>query len=198
MMSKVRSSTKQRKTGETDISVSLALDGTGKAEIDTGVGFFDHMLDGFARHGLLDLKVTCKGDLEIDEHHSVEDVGIVIGQALAEAVGDKAGIRRFGYAYAPMDEALSRATLDFSGRGLLCFRAEFSREMVGDLSTELVEEFWRAVASNAGITLHLDLLAGANAHHQIESLFKAAALAIRSATRLDPDVVGVPSTKGVL
>ncbi len=198
MMSKARSSSKQRKTGETDIRVSLALDGTGKAEIDTGVGFFDHMLDGFARHGLLDLKVSCKGDLEIDEHHSVEDVGIVIGQALAEAVGDKAGIRRFGYAYAPMDEALSRATLDFSGRGLLCFRAEFSREMVGDFSTELVEEFWRAVASNAGITLHLDLLAGANAHHQIESLFKAAALAIRSATRLDPDVVGVPSTKGVL
>ncbi len=198
MMSKVRSSTRQRKTGETEISVSLALDGAGKAEIDTGVGFFDHMLDGLARHGLLDLKVKCAGDLEIDEHHSVEDVGIVIGQALAEALGDKTGIRRFGYAYAPMDEALSRAALDFSGRGLLCFRATFSREMVGELSTELVEEFWRALASNAGITLHLDLLAGSNAHHQVESLFKAAALAIRAATRFDPDVKGVPSTKGVL
>ena len=198
MMSKARSSTKERKTGETEIRVSLALDGSGKAEIDTGVGFFDHMLAGLARHGLLNLSVKCKGDLEIDEHHSVEDVGIVIGQALAEAVGDKAGIRRFGYAYAPMDEALSRAALDFSGRGLLCFRAAFSREMVGDFSTELVEEFWRALVSNAGITLHLDLLAGSNAHHQVESLFKAAALAIRAATRPDPDVVGVPSTKGVL
>ena len=197
-MSATRTATRERKTGETDIVVSLALDGSGKAEIDTGVGFFDHMLTALARHGLLDLKVSCKGDLEIDEHHTVEDVGIVIGQALAEAVGDKAGIRRYGYAYAPMDEALGRAALDFSGRGLLCFRAEFSREMVGDLSTELVEEFWRAVAANAGITLHLDLLAGSNAHHQAESLFKAAALAIRWATRIDPDVQGVPSTKGVL
>jgi imidazoleglycerol-phosphate dehydratase len=197
-MSNARCSTRQRKTAETDISVSLDLDGTGKAEIDTGVGFFDHMLDGFARHGLLDLKVTCKGDLQVDEHHTVEDVGIVIGQAIAEAVGDKAGIRRFGSAYVPMDEALSRAALDFSGRGLLCMRATFSREMVGDLSTEMAEEFWRAVATNAGITLHLDLLEGSNAHHQLESLFKAAALAIRAATRFDPDVKGVPSTKGVL
>ncbi|MBW7995220.1 MAG: imidazoleglycerol-phosphate dehydratase HisB [Candidatus Glassbacteria bacterium] len=197
-MSATRTATRKRKTGETDIVVSLALDGSGKAEIDTGIGFFDHMLTALARHGLLDLKVSCKGDLEIDEHHTVEDVGIVIGQALAEAVGDKAGIRRYGYAYAPMDEALGRAALDFSGRGLLCFRAEFSREMVGDLSTELVEEFWRAVAVNAGITLHLHLLAGSNAHHQAESLFKAAALAIRWATRIDPDVQDIPSTKGVL
>ena len=197
-MSDARSCSKQRKTGETDITVELSLDGTGRADIETGVGFFDHMLDALARHGLLDLTVSCKGDLEIDEHHTVEDVGIVIGQALGEAVGDKAGMKRFGYAYAPMDEALGRAALDFSGRGLLSFRASFSREMVGDLSTELVEEFWRAVASNAGITLHLDLLAGANAHHQVEALFKAAALAIRAAVAIDPDVDGVPSTKGTL
>jgi imidazoleglycerol-phosphate dehydratase len=197
-MSAKRSATRTRKTGETDIMVSLDLDGSGKAKIDTGVGFFNHMLDALGRHGLLDLEITCKGDLEIDEHHTVEDVGIVLGQAIAEAVGDKAGMRRFGYAYAPMDEALSRAALDFSGRGMLSFRAQFSRDKVGDLSTELVQEFWQAVAANAGMTLHLDLLAGSNAHHQIESLFKAAALAIRAATRIDPDVRGVPSTKGVL
>ena len=197
-MSAKRSAKTTRKTGETDIKVSLELDGGGKAKINTGVGFFDHMLDALARHGLLNLEVSCKGDLQIDEHHTVEDVGIVIGKALAEAVGDKKGIRRYGYAYAPMDEALGRAALDFSGRGMLCFRAEFSREKVGELSTELVEEFWRAVANNAGITLHLDLLAGSNAHHQVEALFKAAALAIRTATRLDPDIKGVPSTKGKL
>ena len=197
-MSAKRNATRTRKTGETDIRVSLELDGSGKTKIDTGVGFFNHMLDALGRHGLLNLEISCKGDLEIDEHHTVEDVGIVLGQAIAEAVGDKAGMRRFGYAYAPMDEALSRAALDFSGRGMLCFRAQFSRDKVGDMSTELVEEFWQAVAANAGITLHLDLLAGSNAHHQIESLFKAAALAIRAATRMDPDVQGVPSTKGVL
>jgi len=197
-MSSNRTATVKRKTRETDIRLKLNLDGQGQCSVNTGIGFFDHMLQLLAKHSLFDLELLCKGDLEIDEHHSVEDVGLVFGEALAEALGDKAGISRFGEATVPMDEALSRVVVDISGRGFLAFRCKFQREKVGQLSTELVEEFWRAVASRAGITLHIDVLFGSNAHHQVESLFKAAARALRSATRIQPEVKGVPSTKGVL
>jgi len=197
-MSSSRIAKRARKTRETDIKLSLNLDGKGESRIKTGVGFFEHMLTALAKHGRFDLELTCAGDLHIDEHHTVEDVGIVLGEALAEALGDKAGIRRFASALAPLDEALSRAVVDISGRGLLVFRGDLGREKVGDLSTELVEDFWRALAAKAGITMHLEILYGSNAHHQVESLFKAAALALHQATRIDPGVQGIPSTKGVL
>ena len=197
-MSSSRTAKRERKTKETDITLSLNLDGRGESRIKTGVGFFEHMLTALAKHGRFNLELTCKGDLHIDEHHTVEDVGIVLGEAIAEALGDKAGIRRFASAFAPLDEALSRVVVDISGRGLLVFRGDLGREKVGDLSTELVEDFWRALAAKAGITLHMEILYGSNAHHQVESLFKAAALALHQATRIDPGVQGIPSTKGVL
>jgi len=197
-MSSPRTATISRKTGETDIRLSLNIDGKGKAVLETGLGFFDHMLSSLAKHARFDLEIRCQGDLEIDEHHCLEDVGIVFGCALAEAVGDKAGISRFGHALVPLDEALSRVVVDFSGRAFLNFRAKFRRSKVGEMSTEMVEEFWRAVASKAGINIHMEVLYGKNTHHQVESLFKAAARALHDATRLVPGVEGVPSTKGVL
>lgn len=193
-----RKASKRRKTGETDITVSINLDGTGDAQVTTGVGFFDHMLDQLARHGLFDLTVQAKGDLHIDEHHLVEDTGITLGQAFAEAAGDKKGIKRYGWAAVPLDEALVLVSLDLSGRGLLCCYLGKLEERVGQLSTQLIPEFYRAFASAAGITLHVRTLTGDNSHHIIEASFKAFARALREATALDERVKGVPSTKGVL
>lgn len=188
----------QRKTRETDVSVELDLDGTGRWEIATGVPFFDHMLSHVAVHSLIDLSVTCKGDLEIDAHHSVEDVGIALGQALAQALGDKTGIARYGSQTLPMDEALAMVSLDLSGRGLLVYRADIPSIQVGSFDTELVPEFLRALAHNAGITLHVSSLHGANSHHIIEAIFKALGRALGQAVALDARRAGVASTKGVL
>jgi len=188
-----------RATSETDIRVSLDLDGTGQATIATGVGFLDHMLTALARHGLLDLTVQAKGDLHIDDHHTTEDVGIVIGQAIRQALGDKRGIRRYGAALIPMDEALAEAALDVSGRPYLAWSVAFQRPKIGTFDTELVEEFFRALAFNAGITLHVTLKAGTNAHHVAEACFKALARALRQAVEPDPRAGGaIPSTKGAL
>ena len=187
-----------RKTNETDIILSIDLDGTGKSGISTGIGFFDHMLELFAKHGLFDLKVKAEGDLNVDTHHTVEDTGIVLGQALKEAMGDKKSIKRYGAAYVPMDEALAMVALDLSGRPFLVFEAQFSSEKVGEMETELVEEFFRAVAYNAGINLHVKVFHGNNNHHIIEALFKAFARALDEATRQDSRIEGVMSTKGVL
>ncbi len=188
-----------RATGETDIRVELELDGTGRAQIATGIGFLDHMLTALARHALLDLTVAAKGDLHIDGHHTTEDVGIVLGQALAQALGEKRGVRRFGHALVPMDEALAEAAIDLSGRPFLAWSVAFPRERVGQMDTELFEEFFRALAMNALLTLHLDARAGGNAHHIAEACFKATARALRMA--IEPDPRGpdaVPSTKGTL
>lgn len=188
-----------RVTSETDIRVSLDLDGTGQANIATGVGFLDHMLTALARHALLDLAVQAKGDLHIDDHHTTEDVGIVIGQAIRQALGDKRGIRRYGAALIPMDEALAEAALDISGRPYLAWSVAFQRPKIGSFDTELVEEFFRALAFNAGITLHVTLKAGTNAHHVAEACFKALARALRQAVEPDPRASGaIPSTKGAL
>lgn len=188
-----------RVTSETDISLALALDGTGQTDIATGIGFFDHMLNAFARHGLFDLSVAAKGDLHIDAHHTVEDVGIVLGQAFAEALGEKRGIARFGQALVPMDEALAEAAVDISGRAHLAWGVSFAREALGAMDTQLFEEFFRAFTGNARITLHVTSRAGSNAHHVAESCFKAAGRALRMAVALDPRVTGViPSTKGAL
>lgn len=187
-----------RKTRETEISVQINLDGTGASEIATQVPFFDHMLDQIARHGLCDLKVKALGDVEIDGHHTVEDTGIALGQALRQALGDASGIRRYGSAFIPFDETLAFAAIDVSGRPFLAFDANFPREKVGEFDTELVLEFFRALAFNAGITLHLKIHYGQNAHHMIEGLFKAFARALYFATARDPRVQGVPSTKGSL
>jgi imidazoleglycerol-phosphate dehydratase len=187
-----------RQTKETDVAVEWNLDGTGSAAIATGVPFFDHMLDQIARHGLMDLTVSTKGDIQIDAHHTVEDTGIVLGQALRKALGEARGIRRYGSAFIPFDETLAFAAIDVSGRPFLVFDAAFPREKVGDFDTELVQEFFRALAFNAGITLHLKVHYGQNAHHMIEGLFKAFARALYDATTLDPRVTGVPSTKGTL
>ena len=193
-----RSARAQRRTTETDVSVRLSLDGTGRAEVNTGVGFLDHMLTLLARHGGLDLEVRCTGDLHVDDHHTTEDVGIVLGQALGEALGDKAYVARYGHAYVPMDEALARCALDLSGRFFLHFDAAFDRERVGDLSTELVEHFFYSLAEHARITLHLDVLHGRNDHHRVEALFKAFARALRAAARRDPSGDRLPSTKEAL
>jgi imidazoleglycerol-phosphate dehydratase len=194
-----RRSELSRKTSETDILVRLNLDGTGKTEIDTGVGFFDHMLTAFGRHGMFDLDVQAKGDLHIDAHHTVEDVGIVLGQALGRALGEKRGISRFGQASVPMDEALVDATIDLSGRAFLVCNLSFERPMLGTMDTQLVEEFFRALTGNALFTLHLRQLAGSNAHHVAEAAFKAAARALRAAVAIDPRAGGaIPSTKGVI
>jgi imidazoleglycerol-phosphate dehydratase len=188
-----------RKTSETDILIRLNLDGTGMTKIATGIGFFDHMLTAFGRHGLFDLEVAAQGDLHIDAHHTVEDVGIVLGQALANAVGDKRGITRFGQASIPMDEALVDAAIDLSGRAYLGWQVSFERPMLGTMDTQLVEEFFRAVTSNGLFTLHLRQLAGSNAHHVAEATFKAAARALRMAVAVDVRNAGqIPSTKGSL
>lgn len=194
----MREASIERETKETKISLSIRLDGSGQADIQTGIGFFDHMLTHIAKHGLFDLRVTAKGDLEVDAHHTVEDVGICLGKALIEAVGKPKGLTRFGHAVVPMDEALAEAAIDFSGRPYLVFDAGIAAERVGAFDTELTEEFFRAVSVNARITLHLVLRYGKNAHHGIEALFKAFGRALDQALRLDPRVKGVPSTKGVL
>ena len=188
-----------RKTNETEIAVSIDLDGTGKHAMNTGIGFFDHMLDQLARHSLIDMEVTCKGDLHIDSHHSVEDVGIALGQAIREALGDKKGIRRYASCDLPMDGTLTRAALDVSGRAFLVFKAEFSQGKIGEIDTELFREFFQAFAVNAGITLHIENFYFDNNHHLAESMFKAVARALRTALEIDPRVSdSVPSTKGML
>ena len=188
-----------RHTAETRIDVRVNLDGSGRAQLATGIGFFDHMLDQIARHGLIDLDIDCQGDLHIDGHHTVEDVGITLGQAVARAVGDKKGIRRYGHAYVPLDEALSRVVIDFSGRPGLHLHIPFTSAMVGGFDTQLAYEFFQGFANHAGVTLHIDNLKGINAHHQCETVFKAFARALRAALELDPRSAGViPSTKGSL
>ena len=188
-----------RTTSETDINLSLALDGAGKADIATGIGFLDHMLTAFARHALFDLTAQAQGDLHIDFHHTTEDVGIVLGKAFAQALGDKRGIRRFGHALVPMDEALAEAAVDISGRPFLAWDVHFERPKIGEMDTELFEEFFRAFAMNALITLHLTRRAGHNAHHVAEACFKSAARALRAAVELDPRAGdAIPSTKGAL
>jgi len=188
-----------RDTAETRIRVRLNLDGSGRSELATGIGFFDHMLDQIARHGLIDLSVRCEGDLHIDGHHTVEDVGIAIGQAVRQAVGDKQGITRYGHSYVPLDEALSRVVIDFSGRPGLVLDARFTSVMVGAFDTQLVHEFFQGFVNHAGVTLHIDNLKGVNAHHQVETIFKAFGRALRMALAPDARAAGViPSTKGVL
>jgi imidazoleglycerol-phosphate dehydratase len=188
-----------RNTTETQIRVAINLDGAGIARLATGIGFFDHMLDQIARHGLIDLEIEAKGDLHIDGHHTVEDVGITLGQAIAKAVGDKKGLRRYGHAYVPLDEALSRVVIDFSGRPGLHMRVGFKSGMIGALDTQLVYEFFQGFANHADVTLHIDNLHGDNAHHQCETIFKAFARALRMALEIDPRAAGViPSTKGTL
>lgn len=198
MQTEPRRAEAARQTSETRIQVAVNLDGTGTHRIQTGVGFFDHMLVQIARHGLLDLTVAAEGDLQIDDHHTVEDTGIVLGQAMRQALGAGKGIRRYGHAYVPMDEALGFCALDISGRPYLVFQAEFPRQKVGQFDTELVQEFFRAVAVHAGLTLHLRCEYGANAHHMIEALFKAFGRALDMAKQLDPRVGDVPSSKGAL
>jgi len=195
-----RSATITRTTTETDIALTLALDGTGRAQLHTGIGFFDHMLIAFARHGGFDLSLAATGDLHIDAHHTVEDVGIVLGQAFRQALGDKRGITRFGHALVPMDEALAEAVVDISGRAHLAWTVPFERENLGTMDTQLFEEFFRAFAGNALITLHIMRKTGTNAHHVAEAAFKAAARALRMAVALDPraDPAAIPSTKGAL
>ncbi len=193
-----RTATLTRTTRETDITIGLDLDGTGTTTVATGVPFFDHMLEAFGRHALLDLNVRATGDLAVDAHHTVEDVGIVLGSAVAQALGDRAGIRRFGSAVVPMDEALVLAAIDISGRGQLHYAVETPIEVIGTFDTTLAKEFLIAFASNAGITLHVMAFAGENAHHIIEAAFKAVARALAEAVSLDPRVTGVPSTKGSL
>ena len=193
-----RTSAIERATGETRITLSLTLDGEGRSAIRTGIPFFDHMLTLFSRHGLLDLEIDAKGDIEVDYHHTVEDVGITLGQALSKALGDKAGIRRYGHAYVPMDEALARVVVDCSGRPFLAYEAPRGVEAIGLFPFQLVEEFLRAVAVNAGLTLHVSILAGRDAHHMAEAVFKALGRALDIAVSLDGRVKGIPSTKGVL
>lgn len=193
-----RSSTINRKTKETEINVTLNLDGSGRAEVDTGIGFLDHMLEGFARHGFFDLKCKVKGDLRVDGHHTAEDTGIVLGQAIREAAGDKRGIRRYGYFILPMDEVLALCAVDLCGRPYLQFDCPFTAERVGELDTELVKEFFYAVSYSAGMNLHLRILQPGNNHHMIEALFKAYAKALDETITLDPRISDVLSTKGRL
>jgi imidazoleglycerol-phosphate dehydratase len=198
LQANTRAAEVRRRTKETDVRVRLVLDGTGQSKVSTGVAFLDHMLELFARHGLFDLEIECRWDLHIDDHHSVEDVAITLGQALAEAVGDKAGIARYGSAIVPMDEALCRAVIDLSGRFYLVYEVETRRQMIGNFSVELAEHFWRSLAEAARCNLHIDCLRGRNTHHILEGTFKATARALRQAVERDPRVSGVPSTKGVL
>lgn len=187
-----------RKTAETNISLSINIDGTGQSQISTGIGFFDHMLTLLAKHGLFDLKVDAKGDIFVDGHHTVEDTGIVLGQALAQALKDKGGIKRYGTAFVPMDEALAMVSLDISGRPFLVFEGDFSVQQIGTYDSQLTEEFLRAFAVHGGITLHVRLLSGKNAHHMVEAIFKGLGRALDEATRVDQRIVGVMSTKGML
>jgi len=195
----MRTSTISRKTAETEISASVNLDGTGRRKMNTGIGFFDHMLDQLARHSLIDIELTCAGDRHIDDHHSVEDCGIALGQALKEALGDKAGIRRYGSCHLAMDDAQVRAALDLSGRPYLICNLDMPTPKIGSFDTELVQEFFQALATHGGITLHIDRLHGFNSHHIAEAAFKAVAQALRAAVEPDPRMVGqIPSTKGML
>ena len=195
----MRQAVVERKTGETEIRVEIGLDGTGKGEIDTGVGFLDHMLELFARHGRFDLEVSCKGDTRVDDHHSTEDIGIALGQAFDQALGDRRGIVRYGQMILPMDESLILSAADLSGRGLLAYDLRIPTEKVGTFDTELTEEFFRALAHNARCTLHIRQLAGNNSHHIIEGAFKSVARSLRAAVKADPECAGeIPSTKGDL
>lgn len=194
----MRSAQVARNTRETQIQAKLVIDGTGKADINTGIGFFDHMLNLLARQSLMDMTVLCNGDLKVDSHHSVEDVGIALGQAFAQAMGDKEGITRYGSVYLPMDETLSLVALDISGRPYLVFDAQLDAPTLGSFETETTEDFFRAFAFHAGITLHMKVLYGTNTHHKIEALFKGLGRALRAACAVDPCESGVPSTKGVL
>lgn len=187
-----------RKTAETNISLSINIDGTGQSQISTGIGFFNHMLTLLAKHGLFDLTVDAKGDIFVDGHHTVEDTGIVLGQALAQALKDKGGIKRYGTAFVPMDEALAMVSLDISGRPFLVFEGDFSVQQIGTYDSQLTEEFLRAFAVHGGITLHVRLLSGKNAHHMVEAIFKGLGRALDEATRVDQRIVGVMSTKGML
>ena len=193
-----RTASIERKTRETQVRVKLNLDGEGTSETNTGIGFLDHMLDQLAFHGLMDLKVSCEGDLHIDSHHTTEDIGIALGQALKEALGEKKGIRRYGHAYIPMDEALLRAVLDCSGRPDFVFNGEFGRYNLGDLDTQMIPHFFKSLTFNCDLTLHLSILYGSNDHHKCEGLFKAFARALSDAVTLDPRRMGVSSTKGTL
>ena len=194
----MRESTITRKSKETDIQLTLCLDGSGKTDIDTGVGFFDHMLDAMCRFAQMDMTLRCTGDLAVDAHHTVEDTGMCIGRAIREALGDRAGIRRAGSAYMPMDEALAFAALDISGRPYLAYQAAFAAPMCGTMDTQLAEEFFRAVCVQGGFTLHLNVMAGRNDHHKMEAMFKAFGLALRDAAAVDARITGVLSTKGML
>ncbi len=194
-----RTATVVRNTNETKIRVAINLDGTGQGKLDTGMPFLDHMLDQIVRHGLIDLDIHCEGDTHIDDHHSAEDTGITLGQAFAQALGDKKGIRRYGHAYVPLDEALSRVVVDISGRPGLEFHVDYTRARIGNFDVDLFFEFFQGFVNHAGVTLHVDNLRGRNAHHQIETVFKAFARALRAAVELDPRMAGVtPSTKGSL
>ena len=195
---KARRAEMERKTAETQISIKLNMDGEGKCDIATGIGFLDHMLTLLAKHSFMDLTVKAKGDLEVDSHHTVEDIGIVLGEALQEALGDKAGIHRYGNCFIPMDETLAQVCLDFSGRPFLLFGAEIPKIKLGIYDTEMTEEFFRAVAMHCGLTLHIRVLYGSNVHHIIEAIFKAFARAVAEASAMDPRVKGVMSSKGVL
>ena len=194
-----RSGNISRKTHETQIEVSIDLDGKGTSKLNSGIGFLDHMLDQIARHGMIDLTVEAKGDLHIDAHHTVEDIGIVMGQAFNKAIGDKKGIKRYGHAYVPLDEALSRIVLDISGRPGLEFNVEFKRAAIGEFDVDLVHEFFQGFVNHANITMHIDNLKGDNSHHQAETIFKAFGRALRMAIDIDPNLLGItPSTKGSL
>jgi imidazoleglycerol-phosphate dehydratase len=199
LLHRIRKGTVERKTAETDLRVALDLDGHGTVSANTGVLFLDHMLDALGRHARLNLDITCQGDAAMDPHHTVEDVGIALGQAIRQALSDRAGIARYGHAYAPLDEALARVVIDCSGRPFLHFDAAMPEPTIGaDFAASLVEEFWRAVAMNAYLTIHIDLIRARNAHHAAEAIFKAGALALRDATRLTGDPARIPSTKGLL
>jgi len=194
-----RAAKADRKTAETQIALSVNVDGTGRASLATGIPFLDHMLDQVARHGMLDLDIHARGDLQVDPHHTVEDIGITLGQAVARAVGDKKGIRRYGHAYVPLDEALSRVVIDFSGRPGLEYHVQFKRALIGEFDVDLVHEFFQGFANHAQVTLHIDNLRGDNAHHQCETMFKAFARALRMALEPDPRAADtIPSTKGTL
>jgi imidazoleglycerol-phosphate dehydratase len=194
----MRTATVHRKTKETDVRVELNLDGSGQSSVSIGLPFLEHMLELFAKHGLFDLQITCNGDLEIDDHHSVEDIAITLGQALVQAIGDKAGINRYGEAVVPMDEALCRSVIDLSGRFYLVYEVSVRRQMIGNFSVELAEHFWRSFAETAKFNLHIDCLRGRNTHHILEGTFKASARALRAAVERNSRIVGVPSTKGSL
>jgi imidazoleglycerol-phosphate dehydratase len=195
----MRTAEVSRNTLETQIVASINIDGTGVSQLSSGLGFLDHMIDQIARHGMMDIKIEAKGDLHIDAHHTVEDIGITLGQAFAKALGDKKGIRRYGHAYVPLDEALSRVAMDLSGRPGLEFAVEFKRARIGDFDVDLVHEFFQGFVNHAGVTLHIDNLRGENAHHQAETIFKAFGRALRMATELDSRMAGItPSTKGSL